>query len=174
MSQIAIYCGWYDGDADGPFTQPKVEFMPGAFAYHLHSFSAASIRSTTHQFWVGPLLAKGATCTMGCVYEPYLPSRRTSRCFIARLMAQRLHVRRSGVGGATGLVLADDRRRRSALPPVWKIAAGIARRNSRAITVRSWNGRTAHRGFASRPRRLARAGGELSGNRRHQNAEAPC
>jgi uncharacterized protein (TIGR03790 family) len=71
MSQIAIYCGWYDGTVSGPFTLPKVEFMPGAFAYHLHSSSAASIRNAG-QFWCGPLLAKGATCTMGCVYEPYL------------------------------------------------------------------------------------------------------
>ena len=40
MSQIAIYCGWYDGNVSGPFALPRVEFMPGAFAYHLHSFSA--------------------------------------------------------------------------------------------------------------------------------------
>jgi uncharacterized protein (TIGR03790 family) len=71
MSQIAIYCGWYAGDACGPFAQPKVEFMPGAFAYHLHSSSAATLRSATAN-WCGPLLARGATCTMGCVYEPYL------------------------------------------------------------------------------------------------------
>jgi uncharacterized protein (TIGR03790 family) len=71
MSQIALYCGWYDENASGPFTLPKVEFMPGAFAYHLHSYSAATLRSTT-QNWVGPLLAKGATCTMGCVDEPSL------------------------------------------------------------------------------------------------------
>ncbi len=71
LSQIAIYAGWYAGDACGPFTQAQVEFMPGAFAYHLHSFSAATLRSTnTH--WVGPLLAKGATVTLGSVYEPYL------------------------------------------------------------------------------------------------------
>jgi len=71
MSQIAIYCGWYTGDVFGPLAQPKVEFMPGAFAYHLYSFSAATLRSAT-QNWCGPLLAKGATITMGCVYEPYL------------------------------------------------------------------------------------------------------
>ncbi len=71
MSQIAVYVGWYDGNVSGPFTRPKVEFMPGAFAYHLHSFSAESIR-TPNQHWVGPLLDKGATLTMGCVYEPYL------------------------------------------------------------------------------------------------------
>jgi uncharacterized protein (TIGR03790 family) len=71
MSQIAFYSGWYDENASGPFAQPTVEFMPGAFAYHLHSFSAATIRSTT-QRWVGPLLAKGAAATMGCVDEPYI------------------------------------------------------------------------------------------------------
>jgi uncharacterized protein (TIGR03790 family) len=71
LSQIAIYAGWYDWNASGPFAQPTVEFMPGAFAYHLQSFSAETLRSTT-QNWCGPLLAKGATCTMGCVDEPYL------------------------------------------------------------------------------------------------------
>ena len=71
MDHIAIYMGWYTENVAGPFAQPQVEFMPGAFAYHLHSFSAASLRSTNHN-WVGPLLAKGATCTMGCVDEPYL------------------------------------------------------------------------------------------------------
>ena len=71
MSHIAIYAGWYDGEVSGPFRLPSVEFMPGAFAYHLHSFSAETLRTTT-MYWCGPLLAKGATCTMGCVYEPYL------------------------------------------------------------------------------------------------------
>jgi uncharacterized protein (TIGR03790 family) len=86
MSQIAIYCGWYDGDVSGPFTLPQVEFMPGAFAYHLHSFSAETLRSTT-QRWCGPLLAKGATCTMGCVYEPYLSGTPNVTAFLARWMA---------------------------------------------------------------------------------------
>jgi hypothetical protein len=85
MSQIAIYCGWYDGDVSGPFTQSKVEFMPGAFAYHLHSFSAETLRSTT-KHWCGPLLAKGATCTMGCVYEPYLTGSPNIAAFLARWM----------------------------------------------------------------------------------------
>ena len=71
MSHIAIYCGWYDGSVSGPFTRAKVEFMPGAFAYHLHSYRASTVRSATEN-WCGPLLAKGATCTMGCVYEPFL------------------------------------------------------------------------------------------------------
>lgn len=71
MSQIAFYAGWYSENQTGPFTLPKVEFMPGAFAYHLHSFSAASLRVTNHN-WTGPLLAQGATCTFGSVDEPYL------------------------------------------------------------------------------------------------------
>jgi uncharacterized protein (TIGR03790 family) len=71
MSQIALYAGWYDGDLSGPFTRPKVEFMPGAFAYHLHSYSAHTLRSTAKN-WCGPLLAAGATATMGCIDEPYL------------------------------------------------------------------------------------------------------
>ena len=71
MSHIALYAGWYSDSACGPFQLPKVEFMPGAFAYHLHSFSATTLRSTG-QGWCGPFVAKGATCTMGCVYEPYL------------------------------------------------------------------------------------------------------
>jgi uncharacterized protein (TIGR03790 family) len=71
MSQIALYMGWYRENVSGPFTWPTVEFMPGAFAYHLHSFSAATLRAT-NQNWAGPLLAKGATCTMGSVDEPYL------------------------------------------------------------------------------------------------------
>jgi uncharacterized protein (TIGR03790 family) len=71
MSQIALYAGWYDENVSGPFARAKVEFMPGAFAYHLHSFNAATLRSTdTH--WAGPLLAKGATATMGAVDEPFL------------------------------------------------------------------------------------------------------
>ena len=86
MSQIAIYCGWYDGNVSGPFALPKVEFMPGAFAYHLHSFSANTLRSTNEN-WVGPLLAKGATCTLGCVYEPYLTCTPNVAAFLARLIA---------------------------------------------------------------------------------------
>ena len=84
MSHIAIYAGWYAGEVCGPFIQPKMEFMPGAFAYHLHSFSADTVRSATRN-WCGPLLAKGATCTMGCVYEPYLQFTPNIAHFLATL-----------------------------------------------------------------------------------------
>jgi hypothetical protein len=84
MSQIGIYIGWYAEMANGPFAQPTVEFMPGAFAYHLHSFSAVSIRTMTR--WVAPFLAKGATATMGSVYEPYLGGTPDIATFCARLI----------------------------------------------------------------------------------------
>ena len=71
LSQVALYIGWYDSGVTGPFYRASVEFMPGAFAYHLHSFSAANLRSASEN-WVGPLLARGVTATMGCVAEPYL------------------------------------------------------------------------------------------------------
>lgn len=71
LSQVALYVGWYDSGVTGPFYRSNVEFMPGAFAYHIHSFSAANLRSASEN-WVGPLLARGVTATMGCVAEPYL------------------------------------------------------------------------------------------------------
>jgi len=88
MSHIALYLGWYDENVSGPFAQPGVEFMPGAFAYHLHSFSACSLR-TTNLYWVGPLLAKGATITMGCVAEPYLEFTPDLATFVGRLVYSR-------------------------------------------------------------------------------------
>ena len=71
MSHLAFYVGWYNTHPTGALAQATMEFMPGAFAYHLHSISANTLRSSS-QFWVGPLLAKGATITLGCVEEPYL------------------------------------------------------------------------------------------------------
>jgi uncharacterized protein (TIGR03790 family) len=87
MSQIAIYMGWYAENVCGPFARPTVEFMPGAFAYHLHSFSGDDLRTTTSR-WVGPLLAKGATATMGCVAEPYLGGTPDLAVFAARFVFQ--------------------------------------------------------------------------------------
>jgi uncharacterized protein (TIGR03790 family) len=85
MSQIAYYLGWYAADATGPFAQPTVEFMPGAFAYHLHSHSAYTIRST-NKAWVGPFLSKGVTATMGTVFEPYLAGTPDVAVFTSRLI----------------------------------------------------------------------------------------
>jgi len=85
MSQIAFYAGWYDANVSGPLANPKVEWMPGAIGYHLHSFSAATLRSAT-QNWVGPLLASGVTATMGAVDEPYLSGTPDVGTFFARLL----------------------------------------------------------------------------------------
>ncbi len=88
LSQVALYAGWYDKKVSGPFARPEVEFMPGAFAYHLHSFSACSIRTATN-YWVGPLLADGAAATMGCVDEPFLMATPDIGVFVTRWLMGR-------------------------------------------------------------------------------------
>lgn len=66
LKDLCHYFGWYTGNivAKGPFA-----FKPGAVAAHLHSFSAGVLRSKT-QTWTGPLIARGATCSFGTVWEP--------------------------------------------------------------------------------------------------------
>jgi uncharacterized protein (TIGR03790 family) len=83
MSQIALYIGWYEENVAGALARPKVEFMPGAFAYHLHSFNAQTIRDP-NQHWVGPLLARGATATLGSTEEPYLEGTPDVALFLSR------------------------------------------------------------------------------------------
>jgi hypothetical protein len=67
----ALYFGWYTPDLNGPFRLPGFRFPPGAIAVHIHSFSARTLRSAT-EGWCGPLIARGATATVGNVFEPYL------------------------------------------------------------------------------------------------------
>ncbi len=71
MGKAMLYLGWYSGRVAGAFRDGHVEFVPGAIACHIHSYSASTLRSATEN-WVGPLLAMGATASLGCVYEPYL------------------------------------------------------------------------------------------------------
>ena len=66
-----LYFGWYAGDLTGPFTLPGFQFPPGAIAIHIHSASAATLRSD-RKTWCGPLVARGVTATVGNVFEPYL------------------------------------------------------------------------------------------------------
>lgn len=66
-----LYFGWYSGAVDGPFTLPGFRFPPGAIALHLHSYSAATLRSPDSG-WTGPFIARGVTATVGNVHEPYL------------------------------------------------------------------------------------------------------
>ncbi|HEU0008457.1 MAG TPA: TIGR03790 family protein [Verrucomicrobiae bacterium] len=86
MSQVALYLGWYDQQVSGPFTNGLVEFMPGAFAYHLYSFSAQRLRSTNNS-WTGVLLQLGAACTMGAVDEPYLTGTPDLFMFLSRFVS---------------------------------------------------------------------------------------
>jgi uncharacterized protein (TIGR03790 family) len=84
-NQVALYLGWYNADAVGPWITAPNRFVPGAIAYHLHSFSAATVRSETSN-WVGPLIAHGADATMGMVYEPYLALTPHEDIFTRRLL----------------------------------------------------------------------------------------
>ena len=71
MSDCILYYGWYAEGVTGPFVDPDFHFAPGAVAVHIYSFSASTLRSS-QAGWVAPLLSKGATASLGNVYEPYL------------------------------------------------------------------------------------------------------
>jgi hypothetical protein len=66
-----LYFGWYAGRLNGAFSREGFRFPPGAIALHIHSYSAATVRSDT-EAWCGPLVARGVTATAGNVFEPYL------------------------------------------------------------------------------------------------------
>lgn len=85
LPNVGLYFGWYTQDVDGPFLRNEVEFLPGSIAYHLHSFSAGEPRNPS-KHWVGPLLAKGATVTFGCVDEPYLEFTPNPHAFLEMLV----------------------------------------------------------------------------------------
>jgi uncharacterized protein (TIGR03790 family) len=68
---VAFYFGWYTGSIDGPFALPGYEFAPGAVAFHLHSYSAQTLRLLDGG-WTGPFVARGVAASVGNVYEPYL------------------------------------------------------------------------------------------------------
>ncbi len=66
-----LYLGWYAASLSGPFQLPQFRFPAGAIAVHIHSYSASTVRSPGSN-WVGPLIARGVTATVGNVFEPYL------------------------------------------------------------------------------------------------------
>jgi uncharacterized protein (TIGR03790 family) len=84
-NQVALYLGWYSSQAAGPWVTSPKRFVPGAIAYHLHSYSGSTVRSPTSN-WVGPLIANGADATMGMVYEPYLAMTPHEDIFTRRLL----------------------------------------------------------------------------------------
>jgi uncharacterized protein (TIGR03790 family) len=67
----AIYMGWYRAHADGPWREPRWTVPVGAIGFHLHSFSAASVRDVKRG-WLAAFIAQGYCATVGNVYEPYL------------------------------------------------------------------------------------------------------
>jgi hypothetical protein len=71
LNDCAVYFGWYEGQRNGFMLDPGFRFRPGAVAVHLHSFSAQSLRDP-EAFWAAPLVDRGATATLGNVWEPYL------------------------------------------------------------------------------------------------------
>lgn len=83
LPRMAIYLGWYAGDFSGAITGSR--FEPGAVACHIHSFSAATLRSATTG-WCGPVIAAGAAATLGNVYEPYLGFTADLGIFMERLL----------------------------------------------------------------------------------------
>jgi len=67
----AIYMGWYKQNAYGPWVLPRWSVPAGAIGFHLHSFSATTVRSEKTG-WLGAFVKQGYCATMGNVYEPYL------------------------------------------------------------------------------------------------------
>lgn len=86
FNESILYSGWYSQHPQGIMKDGQVEFVDGAFAYHLHSYSASTVRSEEKN-WVGPLLAKGASVTMGSVYEPFLEYTPNMGVFWDRILA---------------------------------------------------------------------------------------
>ncbi|PXA04438.1 hypothetical protein DDZ13_07875 [Coraliomargarita sinensis] len=81
----ALYFGWYRSNAYGPWREARWSVPPGAIAYHLHSFSATTVRSATKS-WIGPLISQGYCATFGYVYEPYLEFTVRPHLFLQHLL----------------------------------------------------------------------------------------
>lgn len=87
MPQTAVYFGWYEYRANGPFSPaaaPEFRFALGAVAAHLHSFSCENVKDAKQ--WAPALLKRGAAVTMGNVYEPFLTGCHDFGVFYDRLM----------------------------------------------------------------------------------------
>ena len=81
----AIYMGWYRTHAYGPWREKQWAVPPGAIGFHLHSFSATTLRSIS-KGWLGPLVEQGYCATFGNVYEPYLELTHRPQMFLQRLL----------------------------------------------------------------------------------------
>lgn len=81
----ALYFGWYAPRVNGPFLVRGMRLQPGAIAFHLHSFSAETIRNDSSA-WLGPLIERGAAATFGNVAEPRLEPSHHPHLILARLI----------------------------------------------------------------------------------------
>ncbi|MGC1480564.1 MAG: TIGR03790 family protein [Chthoniobacterales bacterium] len=86
ITDAAVYYGWYTANVAGALKDPAFRFLPGAVACHLHSGSASTLRKP-NKHWSAPLLARGATATVGNVFEPYLSLTSNFDILQDRLMA---------------------------------------------------------------------------------------
>ncbi len=108
-----LYFGWHTEDLNGPFALPGFRFPPGAIIFHIHSFSAHTLRSAT-EGWTGPLGRPGATATVGNVYEPFLQFTHRPDLFFRAPCARR-HSGGCGLLCFAGPQLGGDPGGRSAL-----------------------------------------------------------
>lgn len=81
----AIYFGWYTRSLSGVWKDIITQAPPGAIAFHIHSFSASTLRNP-NVGWSGPLVAKGVAATVGNVYEPYLEGTHNPVLFLDSLL----------------------------------------------------------------------------------------
>ncbi len=82
----AFYLGWYRQHIYGPWKDRRLDPPVGAIGFHLHSFSATSLR-TTERWWAGGLVANGFAATVGNVYEPYLEFTHRPQLFVEKLLS---------------------------------------------------------------------------------------
>lgn len=81
----AIYVGWYRNGAYAQWAEPRWPVPPGAIAFHLHSYSATSVRDT--KTWLGAFVSQGYCAMVGNVYEPYLELTHRPQVLLAHLLA---------------------------------------------------------------------------------------
>jgi len=82
----ALYFGWYARSISGVWKDLAIVVPPGAIAFHIHSFSATTLRKR-NVGWSGPLVARGVAVTVGNVYEPFLEGTHNPILFLDSLLA---------------------------------------------------------------------------------------
>ena len=81
----AIYMGWYRPNAYAQWRAPRWPVPAGAIGFHLHSYSATSVRDP--KTWLGAFVSQGYCATFGNVFEPYLEFTHRPQVLLAHLIA---------------------------------------------------------------------------------------